>query len=27
VITTWSGTEASKGNSCVAANKTLHLEF
>ena len=24
VITTWSGTEASHGNSCVAANKTLH---
>jgi len=24
VITTWSGTEASQGNSCVAANKTLH---
>ena len=24
VITTWSGTEASRGNSCVAANKTLH---
>jgi NADPH-dependent ferric siderophore reductase len=24
VITTWSGTEASKGNSCVTANKTLH---
>jgi fructose-1,6-bisphosphatase/inositol monophosphatase family enzyme len=23
-ITTWSGTEASQGNSCVAANKTLH---
>ena len=24
VITTWSGTDASQGNSCVAANKTLH---
>ena len=24
VITTWSGTEATKGNSCVATNKTLH---
>ncbi len=24
VITAWSGTEASHGNSCVAANKTLH---
>jgi len=24
VITTWSGTEASKGNSCVATNKSLH---
>ena len=24
VITTWSGTEAARGNSCVAANKTLH---
>jgi myo-inositol-1(or 4)-monophosphatase len=24
VITTWSGTDASKGSSCVAANKTLH---
>ena len=24
VTTTWSGTDASKGNSCVAANKTLH---
>lgn len=24
VITTWSGTEASRGNSCVAANKQLH---
>ncbi|HSE89053.1 MAG TPA: histidinol-phosphatase [Candidatus Binatia bacterium] len=24
VITTWSGTNASQGNSCVAANKTLH---
>jgi len=24
VITTWSGSEASKGNSCVVANKTLH---
>src|SRR5262245_59149740 len=24
VITTWSGTEASKGNSCVATNKMLH---
>jgi histidinol phosphatase-like enzyme (inositol monophosphatase family) len=24
VITTWSGTDAAQGNSCVAANKTLH---
>jgi histidinol phosphatase-like enzyme (inositol monophosphatase family) len=24
VITTWSGTDATQGNSCVAANKTLH---
>lgn len=24
VITTWSGTAASQGSSCVAANKTLH---
>jgi histidinol phosphatase-like enzyme (inositol monophosphatase family) len=24
VITTWSGTDASQGNSCVAANKILH---
>jgi len=24
VITTWSGTDASRGNSCVAANKELH---
>lgn len=24
VITTWSGTDASHGNSCVAANKALH---
>lgn len=24
VITTWSGTAASNGNSCVVANKTLH---
>jgi histidinol phosphatase-like enzyme (inositol monophosphatase family) len=24
VITTWSGTDASQGDSCVAANKTLH---
>lgn len=24
VITTWSGTEASQGNACVAANKLLH---
>jgi len=24
VITEWSGTEASRGNSCVVANKTLH---
>jgi histidinol phosphatase-like enzyme (inositol monophosphatase family) len=24
VITTWSGTDASQGNSCVATNKTLH---
>jgi histidinol phosphatase-like enzyme (inositol monophosphatase family) len=24
VITTWSGTDASQGNSCVAANKMLH---
>ncbi len=24
VITAWSGTEASHGNSCVVANKTLH---
>ena len=24
VITTWSGTEAPKGNSCVATNKLLH---
>ncbi len=24
VITTWSGTDASQGNSCVAANKALH---
>ncbi|MGQ4810431.1 Histidinol-phosphatase [Candidatus Entotheonellaceae bacterium PAL068K] len=24
VITTWSGTDAAQGNSCIAANKTLH---
>ena len=24
VVTTWSGTDAAKGDSCVAANKTLH---
>jgi myo-inositol-1(or 4)-monophosphatase len=24
VITTWSGTNASQGDSCVAANKALH---
>jgi histidinol phosphatase-like enzyme (inositol monophosphatase family) len=24
VITTWSGTDAADGNSCIAANKTLH---
>jgi myo-inositol-1(or 4)-monophosphatase len=24
VITTWSGTDASQGDSCVAANKALH---
>jgi len=26
VITTWSGTEASKGSSCVVANKRLHAQ-
>lgn len=26
VITTWSGTDASQGNSCVAANKALHAQ-
>ncbi len=24
VITTWAGTDAARGNSCVASNKTLH---
>jgi myo-inositol-1(or 4)-monophosphatase len=26
VITTWSGTDATKGSSCVAANKWLHAQ-